>query len=108
MKDIHIDVLTCCYPNFVHSCVYHAIDALEQGKITEQQLGAYLDSMENYFLLNGDFKYARMGLVPLDSKNFYDKKLADWLNFWEIDENSIIGTMIHNAKVGGGLKPRTQ
>lgn len=94
-NDIPVEVLNGCYPCLTIDCIQHALLYFKHNQhYSKADLGAYLHTMNQYFLLNGRLGLEDFGLVPEDSQAFYDKKLQQWLAFWQVDSKSVMGQQI--------------
>lgn len=90
--EVSLDTLCSCYPNLMQEAVIHALQAIDSRKLTSQDIGSYLKHLDDYFCNQGEIRYEGYGLIPKESQAFLDKKLTEWLSFWSIDENSLLGS----------------
>lgn len=79
-----LSTLTACYPHLTPSAIFHAIKAVEGGKLPSGFLGNYLNHLNEYFCCRGDMTVEGYGLIPKDGQAFFEKKLNAWLDFWSI------------------------
>lgn len=107
MKKVSVELLNGCYPYLTTECITHAITAFEANEnYSMLDLGAYLNIMNMYFSLKGQVDLYNLGLVPKDSKAFYDKKLSEWLEFWKVDEKSVIGEQLEAREYNKKMLPK--